>query len=107
MCKLDKEPWAEVPRSTLQKANQVVRQAKEQGASALAPDTIEAFECRYWAAVGEGIALHRSLPAFDSSLNPKKRRPAHNLLVRFKTFEQATLRFLADFEVPSPSRTCR
>ena len=30
----------------------------------------------------------------------KKQRPAHNLLIRFKTFEEATLRFLANFEVP-------
>jgi transposase len=103
VCEFDKEPWAEALRATLQEANQVVREAKEQGASALAPETIKAFEGRYWAAVREGLALHRSLPAFDSSLNPKKRkkrRPAHNLLVRFKTFEPATLRFLADFEVP-------
>ncbi len=27
---------------------------------------------RYWAAVREGLALHRSLPAFDPSMNPKK-----------------------------------
>jgi len=53
--------------------------------------------------VRDGLALHRSLPAFDPSTNPKKRkkqRPAHNLLVRFKTFKEATLRFLTDFTVP-------
>jgi hypothetical protein len=47
--------------------------------------------------------LHRSPPAFDGSTNAKKRRkrrPAHNLLNRFKTFKQETLRFLTDFEVP-------
>ena len=36
-------------------------------------------------------------------MNPKKRkkqRPAHNLLIRFKTFKEATLRFLTDFAVP-------
>jgi len=27
-------------------------------------------------------------------------RPAHNLLLRFKTFAKATLRFLTDFAVP-------
>jgi len=71
--------------------------------AALAPETIKAFEDRYWAAVREGLALHRSLPAFDPSPNPKKRkkqRPAHNLLIRFKTFKEATLRFLTDFSVP-------
>jgi transposase len=103
VCEFDKEPWAEALRATLLDANEAVRTAKAQGASALAPETIKAFEDRYWAAVREGLALHRSLPAFDPSTNPKKRmklRPAHNLLIRFKTFEEATLRFLTDFTVP-------
>src|SRR5271157_2314693 len=103
VCELDGEPWAEALRATLLDANEAVRTAKAQGASALAPETIEAFEDRYWAAVREGLALHRSLPAFDPSINPKKRkkqRPAHNLLIRFKTFKAATLRFLTDFAVP-------
>jgi Transposase IS66 family len=33
----------------------------------------------------------------------KKQRPAHNLLIRFKTFKEAALRFLADFPVPFPN----
>jgi transposase len=99
----DQEPWAEAMRATLVEANQAVREAKAQGVSALAPEAIKAFEDRYWAAVREGLALHRSLPPFDPSIHPKKRkkqRPAHNLLLRFKTFKDATLRFLTDFEVP-------
>ena len=103
VCEFDHEPWAEALRATLLDANQAVRKAKQQGVLELAPETIKAFEDRYWAAVREGLALHRSLPAFDASTNPKKRkkqRPAHNLLIRFKTFKEATLRFLADFEVP-------
>ena len=103
VCELDKEPWAEVLRATLLDANEAVRNAKAQGTLALAPETIKGFEDRYWAAVREGLALHRSLPAFDPSMNPKKRkkqRPAHNLLIRFKTFKEATLRFLTDFAVP-------
>src|SRR5271165_7030030 len=100
---LDGEPWAEALRATLLDANEAVQAAKAQGASALPAETIKAFEDRYWAAVREGLALHRSLPAFDPSTNPKKRkkqRPAHNLLIRFKTFNAATLRFLTDFTVP-------
>ena len=103
VCELDGEPWAEALRATLLDANQAVQTAKAQGASALPAQTIKAFEDRYWAAVREGLALHRSLPAFDPSMNPKKRkkqRPAHNLLIRFKTFSHETLRFLADFAVP-------
>jgi transposase len=103
VCQLDKEPWADVLGATLVDANAAVRAAKAQGAAALAPEAVKAFEDRYWAAVREGLTLHRSLPAFDPSTNPKKRkkqRPAHNLLIRFKTFKEATLRFLADFTVP-------
>jgi len=99
----DSEPWAEAMRATLLEANEAVREAKAQGASALTPEAIKAFEDRYWAAVREGLALHRSLPPFDPSTHSKKRkkqRPAHNLLLRFKTFKEATLRFLNDFEVP-------
>ncbi len=103
VCELDKEPWAETLRATLLDANEAVRTAKAQGAGALPPESIKALQERYWAAVREGLALHRSLPAFDPSMNPKKRkkqRPAHNLLIRFKTFNAATLRFLTDFAVP-------
>jgi transposase len=103
VCELDGELWAEALRTTLLDASRAVREARAQGASALGPITIAAFEDRYWAAVREGLALHRSLPAFDPSTNPKKRkkqRPAHNLLIRFKTFKEETLRFLSDFTVP-------
>jgi transposase len=103
VCELDGEPWATSLRATLLDANEAVQAARAQGASALPAKTIRAFERRYWAAVQEGLALHRNLPAFDPSTNPKKRkkqRPAHNLLIRFKTFKEATLRFLTDFAVP-------
>jgi transposase len=103
VCEFDNEPWAEALRATLLDANAAVRAAKAQGETALAPATIKAFEERYWAAVRDGLALHRRLPVFDPSMNPKKRkkqRPAHNLLIRFKTFKEATLRFLTDFTVP-------
>ena len=103
VCELDKEPWAEALRATLLDANEAVRNAKAHGAASLAPETIKAFEDRYWDAVREGLALHRSLPAFDLSTSSKKRkkqRPAHNLLGRFKAFKEATLRFLNDFTVP-------
>jgi transposase len=103
VCEFDKEPWAEALRATLLDANAAVQTAKAEGASALPTEVIKAFEDRYWAAVREGLALHRSLPDFDPGKSPKKRkkqRPAHNLLIRFKTFKDATLRFLTDFTVP-------
>ena len=64
---------------------------------------MQGFVDRYWQAVREGLAFHRALPAFDPSPGSKKRkkqRPGHNLLIRFKTFKDETLRFLVDFDVP-------
>ena len=103
VCEFDKEPWAEALRATLLDANEAVRAVKARGASALAPEAIKTFEDRDWAAVRDGLARHRRLPTFDPALTPRKRkrqRPADNLLVRFKTFNEATLRLLADFELP-------
>ena len=64
---------------------------------------MQGFVDRYWQAVREGLSFHRSLPAFDPSppgSKRKKLRPGHNLLIRFKTFKDETLRFLVDFDVP-------
>ena len=103
LIEIDKEPWALAMRDTLIDAAKAVRQAKEEGKSALEPQRVQGFVDRYWQAVREGLAFHRALPAFDSSPNPKKRkkqRPGHNLLIRLKTFKDETLRFLVDFDVP-------
>lgn len=103
LIEIDKEPWATPMRDLLLDAAKAVRQAKEAGAGALEPDRVQAFVDRYWQAVREGLAFHRRLPAFDPASNPRKRkkqRPGHNLLIRFKTFKDETLRFLVDFDVP-------
>jgi len=100
---LDGEPWAEAMRKTLLDANDAVRQAKAAGLAALPENEIKAFEARYWAAIREGLAYHRSLPKLDpptKSRGRKKNRPAQNLLERFKTYKDATLRFLKNFAVP-------
>ena len=71
--------------------------------AALSPETVAAFEQRYWVVVRDGLTLHRSLHARDPSTCAKKRKkllPTHRLLLRFKTFKRAALRFLLDFEVP-------
>ena len=90
-------------RDALLDAATAVRQAKEDGGRALAPACVQRLVDRYWQAVREGLSFHRGLPAFDPSPHPKKRkkqRPDHNLLIRFKTFKDETLRFLADFDAP-------
>ena len=100
---IDKEPWAEVMRDVLLDAAEAVRQAREAGQSALEPERVQGFVERYWQAVRDGLAFHRALPAFDLAKSANKRqkqRPGNNLLIRFKTFKDETLRFLVDFSVP-------
>jgi len=99
----DDEPWAEAMRKLLLDANDAVRQAKHTGLSALQPQQIVAFETRYWSAVRQGLALHRKLPKIEGSPKARgrqKKRPGHNLLLRFKAYKKETLRFLTDFDVP-------
>jgi transposase len=99
----DGEPWAKAMREVLLDANDAVRQAKEAGRSALTPQQIAAIENRYWRAVRQGLALHRALPKIEGSVKARgrqKKRPGHNLLIRFKTYKTETLRFLTDLDVP-------
>ena len=90
-------------RDTLIEANLAVNKAREAGARALAPDELEAFVERYWAAVRLGLSFHRQLPKCEAASKTRgrpKQRPGHNLLERLKTFKTETLRFLTDFDVP-------
>jgi transposase len=103
LIELDGEAWATPMRDTLLDANAAVRKARQAGAAALAPDQVEAFEERYWAAVREGLAFHRALPARPRDPRSRgrvKHRPGFNLLARLKTFKDDALRFLVDFDVP-------
>jgi transposase len=103
LIELDGEAWATPMRDTLLAANAAVRQARETGATALAPEQVEAFVESYWAAVREGLAFHRALPKLardPQSRGRLKHRPGFNLLTRFKTFKDDVLRFLVDFDVP-------
>ena len=103
LIEFDAEPWAELMRDTLLDANLAVRAAREAGARTLAPDEVEAFVERYWAAIRLGLSYHRELPRCETTatrLRRPKRRPGHNLAERLKTFKTETLRFLTDFDVP-------
>lgn len=103
LIELDGEAWATPMRDTLIAANAAVRKARDSGASALAPDQVETFVERYWAAVREGLAFHRALPNLERSPQSRgrlKHRPGFNLLIRLKTFKDDVLRFLVDFDVP-------
>jgi transposase len=103
LIEFEKEPWAELMRAMLREANAAVRAAREAGKQALAPEEVEAFVERYWAAVQMGLAYHRGLPKLPTTAKGRgrpKQRAGHNLLDRLKKFKTETLRFLTDFDVP-------
>ncbi len=101
LIELDEEPWAKDMSDLLVEANEAVRTAREEGATALPPAVIEGFVARYWKAIRAGLAYHRSLPPLERRARGRtKRRPGHNLLERLKTYKDDVLRFLYDFTVP-------
>ena len=101
LIEFDAEPWAKDMRDLLVEANDAVRRARRQGATALAPPALRRFVARYWEAVRAGLAFHRALPPLKQCAKGRtKRRPGHNLLERLKTYKDDVLRFLSDFTVP-------
>ncbi len=103
LLELDGKAWATRMRDMLIAANAAVRKARDSGAKALASNQVHALVERYWEAVREGLAFHRTLPGLERSPQPRgrlKHRPGFNLLTRLKTFKNDVLRFLVDFDVP-------
>ena len=99
----DHEPWAEFMRDMLLAARLAVDKARKDGALAVAPKELAAFVERFWEAIRLGFAFHRQLPnpqAKPARSGRIKHRPGYNLLMRLKTFQTETLRFLTDFDVP-------
>ena len=92
------EPWAKDMRDLLVEANDAVRKARQQDATALAPPAVAGFVTRYWEAVRAGLVLHRAMPPLKQGATRRtKRRPGHNLLERLKGYKDDVLRFLYDF----------
>jgi hypothetical protein len=85
-------------RDLLVEANDAVRKARQQDATALAPPAVAGFVTRYWEAVRAGLVLHRAMPPLKQGATRRtKRRPGHNLLERLKGYKDDVLRFLYDF----------
>jgi len=60
----------------------------------------EAYE-KYDDIVSKGLAFHEALPPFPKPARGRqKRRPGHNLLLRFQNFKDDVLRFLTDPSIP-------
>jgi transposase len=71
----------------------------------LKPRLIQCFERRYDAIVAEGLAFHEAQPPLAMKGGGKRRgrapcRAGHNLLSRFLTRREDTLRFLREPAVP-------
>ena len=99
----DNEPWATGMRDCLRDACQAVGEARAKGETALSPAALQTFHARYFEALREGLAWHRSLPRLKkagSKSGRTKRRAGDNLLLRLHRFKDDVLRFLVDFEVP-------
>jgi transposase len=99
----DNEPWATGMRDCLRNACHAVAQARARGETALSPAALQTFHARYFEALREGLAFHRSLPRLkkaSSKSGRTKRRAGDNLLLRLHRFKDDVLRFLVDFEVP-------
>lgn len=103
LIQFDNEPWATKMHDCLRDACKAVAEARANEKTALSPQALEAFHARYWEALREGLAFHRSLPRLKKA-GPKsgrtKRRAGDNLLIRLHRFKDDVLRFLVDFEVP-------
>ena len=103
LIEIDQEPWAAPMRDLLLEAHLAVEQAREAGATSLAPPVLEGFLARYWEILRQGLAFHRNLPRLQrhpSNRGRTKHRPGHNLLIRLHEFKDDVLRFLVDFSVP-------
>ena len=103
LVEIDREPWAAPMCDLLLEASRAVEQAREAGATRLAPPVLEGFFARYWEILRQGLAFHRNLPRLQphpSNRGRTKHRPGHNLLIRLHEFKDDVLRFLVDFSVP-------
>jgi transposase len=101
---IEKEDWASKMQRLLRRACHAANLARERDAP-LNPGLIACFERRYDAIVAEGLAFHEAQPPLAAKDGGKRRgrvprRTGHNLLLRFSTRKEDTLRFLHDPSVP-------
>ena len=101
LIEIEKEQWAKDMARLLRLACHAANQAR---GSPVRASFVAVFTARYRRIVAEGIAFHEAQPPLDPPGKKKrgrpKRRPGHNLLIRFRDYEDAVLRFLHDPAVP-------
>jgi transposase len=104
LIEIEKEDWARKMQGLLRRACHAANLAREREV-VLTPRLIACFERRYEAIVAEGLAFHEAQPPLAAKTGGKRRgraprRTGHNLLLRFSTRKEDTLRFLHDPTVP-------
>lgn len=104
LIEIEKEDWAREMQRLLRRACHAANLARERKV-ALKPRLIQSFKRRFDAIVAEGLAFHEAQPPLAEKAGGKRRgraprRTGHNLLLRFSTRMEDTLRFLHDPAVP-------
>jgi len=107
LVEIEKEEWARKMQRLLRRACHATNLARRAGV-ALKPGLVASIERRYDALVAEGLAFHLAQPPLSRAPpndGGKRRgrvplRTGHNLLARFQTRREDTLRFLGDPDVP-------
>jgi len=107
LIEIEKEDWARQMQRLLRRACHAANLARERGGP-LKPGLVACIERRYDAIVAEGLAFHEKQPPLTRAVakhggktrGRAPRRTGHNLLLRFLTRRNDTLRFLRDPAVP-------
>lgn len=98
----DQQQWAALMISFLLAAKQQVDTARDEGRTALPPDTIERIHQLYDAIVTLGLAenpLPEAKPP-PGKRGKRKKTKGRNLVERFEKYKDAILHFVHDFKVP-------
>ena len=101
LVEFDKEDWARRMQRLLRRARSVARLARRRGIAV--PARLVARLARgYDRLLVEAMEFHEGLPPLASAgkRGARRRRKGHNLALRLHARRDATLRFLADPEVP-------
>jgi transposase len=100
---IEKEPWARAMHRFLRQTCHAAHLARAQPRS-LSPRFLAWLSARYDRILAQGFAFHESQPPLGAGLPTRRgrirRRMGHNLLLRLRDHNEATLRFLHDPTVP-------
>ena len=98
LIEFEKEPWAQEMFDLLTLANK----KKYEFNGNPPPEIINSIKKSYHEILLQGLAYHENLDSLPKKgvRGRKKRRTGHNLLLRLRDFQEETLRFLLDSDIP-------